>query len=352
MKKFSKTLVAAIIIVVTAAAFIVGCKKEQDVKLADNRQIEQSDKSAEAAIARITDFKKQVDTRKAQPGMKSAETMSISDAVDNIVELFNAVYAQPENFYVKTVRNSFTINLPLTSKGKVLVDDVVSAYNQAIVLARQAYINDGIFDRKGYVGLIIQLGDITDETATLVFFSTSGQSGDCIAPPQDPNGPFNEDDDWMYRKPLGKCDGPSLPSGADEQIELMIKSLCYNWGLDPVTGRRYYYYDYQHRDFWGHEHPDTLYFNPNVEDPCIEDDQMNSLYYSEMGFVKYLGPVQAGLQMTGSNRYYLMNFTIQGHHDESDHDHGEFLEHNIFADYARRTLDWPLVIEHGDLLDD
>ena len=63
MKKFSKTLVATVIIVVTAAAFIVGCKKEQDVKLADNRQIEQSDKSAEAAIARITDFKKQVDTR-------------------------------------------------------------------------------------------------------------------------------------------------------------------------------------------------------------------------------------------------------------------------------------------------
>ena len=235
MKRFPKTLVAAMIIAATGAAIMVGCKKEQDAKLADNGQIEQSDKSAEAAIARITDFKKQVDVRKAQPGMKSAETMSISDAVDDIVELFNAVYAQPENFYVQSVRNNFTINLPLTSEGKVLVDNVVSAYNQAIVSARQAYINDGISDNKGYVGLIAQLGNITDTTAELVFFSTSGQSGDYSTPPQNPNGPFGVDDDWKYMKPLGKCEGLSVASGADEQIELMIKSLCYDWGRDPVT---------------------------------------------------------------------------------------------------------------------
>ena len=349
MKRFSKTLVAAMIVAATSAAIMVGCKKEQDAKLADNGQIEQSDKSAEAAIARITDFKKQVDVRKAQPGMKSAETVSISDAVDDIVELFNAVYAQPENFYVQTVRNSFTINLPLTSEGKVLVDDVVSAYNQSIVSARQAYINDGISDNKGYVGLIAQLGNITDTTAELVFFSTSGQSGDYSTPPQNPNGPFGVDDDWKYKEPLGKCEGLSVPSGADKQIELMINSICYDWGRDPVTGQRYYYYGYEHRDFYGHNHPDTLYFNPNIDDLCIEDDQMNSLYYSEMGFVKYYGPVQQGLPMTGSNRYYLRHFTIQGNEDEVA---DGFLEHIISADYAHRTLDWPIVIEPGDLLDD
>lgn len=349
MKRFTKTLVAVMIIAATGTAMMVGCKKEQDAKLADNGQIEQSDKSAEAAIARITDFKKQVDVRKAQPGMKSAETVSISDAVDDIVELFNAVYAQPENFYVQSVRNSFTINLPLTTDGKVLVDDVVSAYNQAIVSARQAYINDGISDNKGYVGLIAQLGNITDTTAELVFFSTSGQSGDYSTPPQNPNGPFGVDDDWKYKKPLGKCEGLSVPSGADKQIELMINSLCYDWGRDPVTGQRYYYYGYEHRDFYGHDHPDTLYFNPNIDDLCIEDDQMNSLYYSEMGFVKYYGPVQQGLPMTGSNRYYLRHFTIQGNENEVV---DGFLEHIISADYAHRTLNWPIVVEPGDLLDD
>lgn len=58
MKRFSKTLVAAMIVAAVGAVIIVGCKKEQDAKLADNGQIEQSGKSAEAAIARITDFKK------------------------------------------------------------------------------------------------------------------------------------------------------------------------------------------------------------------------------------------------------------------------------------------------------
>ena len=104
MKRFSKTLVAALIIVATTAAFMVGCKKEQDTRLTDNGQIEQNDKRAEAAIARITDFKKQVDIRKTYPGMKSADTVSISEAAADIVELFNAVYAQPEYFYVQMVR--------------------------------------------------------------------------------------------------------------------------------------------------------------------------------------------------------------------------------------------------------
>lgn len=349
MRKISKTLVATMIIVATVTAFLIGCKKEQDAKLYDNEQIEQNNKSAETAIARITNFKKQVDVRKSQPGMKSAETVNINEAVADIVELFNAVYAQPEYFYVQTVRNSFTINLPLTSEGQVLVDDVVTAYNQAIVLARQAYINDGISEDKGYVGLTVQLGNITDSVAELVFFSTSGQSGDYSTPPQGPNGPFDDDDDWKYKKNMGLCDG-TPGSGADEQIEMMIKSICYDWGRDPVTGQRYYYYDYQHLEFLGHEHPDTLYFNPNIYDePCIDDEQMNSLYYSEMGFVKYYGPTQEGFPMTGSNRYYLRNFTIWGNVAPM---YEGFYSHNISADYARRTLNWPVVIEPGNLLDD
>ena len=76
---------------------------------------------------------------------------------------------------------------------------------------------------------------------------------------------------------------------------------------------------------------------------------MNSLYYSEMGFVKYYGPAQEGLPMTGSNRYYLRNFTIWG--NEAPVYEG-FYSHNISADYARRTLNWPVVIEPGNLLDD
>ena len=36
MKRLSKTLASALIIVATAAAFMVGCKKEQDAWLTDN----------------------------------------------------------------------------------------------------------------------------------------------------------------------------------------------------------------------------------------------------------------------------------------------------------------------------
>lgn len=349
MRKISKTLVAAMIIVATVTAFLIGCKKEQEAKLSDKGQIEQNDKSAEAAIARITEFKKQVDVRKAQPGMKSAETVSINEAVADIVELFNAVYAQPENFYVQMVRNSFTINLPLTSEGKVLVDDVVSAYNQAIVQARQAYINDGINDDKGYVGLTVQLGNITDDTAELVFFSTSGQSGDCATPSNSPNGPFEES--WMYKAPLGQCENPTNQSGADEQIELMIKSICYDWGRDPVTGQLYYYYDDTIVGFEGRYHQDSLFYRSGFADLCIQVDEMNSLFYRTKRFLEYTGPARIGLTMTGSNRYYLkMDFSIEGN---PDYVSDGYLSHNVIhAHYARRTL-YPFeTITPGNLLDD
>jgi hypothetical protein len=351
MKRLSKTLVAALIIVATTAAFMAGCKKEQDAKLSDNGQIEQNDKSAETAIARITDFKKQVDVRKAQPGMKSAETVSINEAVADIVELFNAVYAQPENFYVQMVRNSFTINLPLTSEGKVLVDDVVSAYNQAIVQARQAYINDGINDDKGYVGLTVQLGNITNDTAELVFFSTSGQSGDCATPSTSPNGPFDEYDDWMYKAPMGKCVGTCIGLGADTVLRQMIASVCYDWGRDPVTGQRYYYYDYHEYDFDGCDYPDWLFYRQGIMDLCIQYDEMNSLFYSTKQFLELIGPDDMGLPMSGSNRFYLkMDFSIEGNPNPTEDD---FLSHNIkHVHYARRTLYPSETIKPGNLMDD
>lgn len=349
MKKYPKTMVAAMVIAATIAALMVGCMKEKETSLPVNTQVAEKYQSAEAAIARITDFKKQVDLRETQPGMKSAEMMSISEAVDDIAELFNAVYADPDLFFIQTVRSNFTINLPLTSEGKVLVDNVVSVYNQAVELARQAYINDGISDDKGYVGLTVLLGNITDDTAELVFFSTSGQSGDNSAPVDNPDGPFEEDDDWLYKAPWGKCDG-TPGSGADEQIELMIKYLyCYDWGRDPVTGQRYYYYGYQHRDFCGNVYPEALYYNPNVNEPCIDNDWMNALYHSEGEFVNYYGPMQTNLPMTGAHRYYLRGFTISGN---NDHVTAGFFSHNISADYAHRTLNWPTIVEPGNLLDD
>lgn len=351
MRKNSKALVATMIIVATVTAFLIGCKKEQDAKLSDNGQIEQNDKSAEAAIARISDFKKQVDVRKAQPGMKSAETVNINEAVADIVELFNAVYAQPENFYVQMVRNSFTINLPLTSEGKVLVDDVVSIYNQAIVRARQAYINDGINDDKGYVGLTVQLGNITDDTAELVFFSTSGQSGDCATPSTGPNGPYDDDDDWMYKAPMGKCDGTCIGLGADTILRQTIASICYDWGRDPVTGQRYYYYDYHEYDFDGCDYPDWLFYREDINNRCINDDEMNSLFYSIKQFLEFVGPDDMGLPMSGHNRYYLrMYYSIKGNPDPIN---DGFLSHNIkHAQYARRTLYPSETIEPGNLLDD
>ncbi len=349
MKNKKNILIHAAMALVAFVAVAMGsCKKEQESQSSDNRNVIQNASGAEAAVARITDFKKQVDLRKDHPDTKSTTTVSLGEAVADIVELFNAIYSQPENFYVRKVANRFSIGLPLTADGEVLMDDVVAAYEQTIMLARQAYLNDGIVTDKGYVGLILQLGDFTDDVAELLFTSISGQAGEPVSPNARSIDPFGEDDDWKYKAPLGKCDEPGSDSGADKQIELMISSDCYGWAIDPLTGQRYYYYDYQHRNYLGHLHPDTLYFNLNINDPCIVHQRMNELYYSELQFMKVYGPQATGLSLTGINRFYLWNFSIKGNEDQySD----GYLSHNIEATYARRTLDWPIGVEPGDLTD-
>jgi len=340
-------ILAAMTMIAFVAVAMGSCKKEQESQSSDNGNVIQNASGAEAAIARITDFKKQVDLRKDHPDTKSTTTVSLGDAVADIVELFNAVYAQPENFYVRKVANRFSIGLPLTADGEVLMDDVVAAYEQTIMLARQAYLNDGIVTDKGYVGLILQLGDFTDDVAELLFTSISGQAGEPVSPNARSIDPFGEDDDWKYKAPLGKCDG-TPGSGADEQIESMISSDCYDQGIDPLTGQRYYYYDYQNRFYCGCDHPDTIYYNPNINDKCIMHQQMNALYYSEKQYMKVYGPQATGLPLTGINRFHLWYFSIKGNDDEYN---DNFLSHNITATYARRTLDWPIDVEPGDLTD-
>ena len=77
MKK-TKTLLAIIAMAIVAA--FVSCKKEQ-------APIEAA--QSDATLARIMDFKCQLEAVEATPNEKTAAYMSVADAVWNIEALFN-----------------------------------------------------------------------------------------------------------------------------------------------------------------------------------------------------------------------------------------------------------------------
>ena len=128
---------------------LTSCKKEKETVMSEKVQTEINDPQNDAIVNRILDFKKKVEERKANPGTKSGETMTLEEAMNNVVDLFNATYTEPTAYYRATEHHQFSVNVPLTVDGEVLVDDVVEAYEQAVAEAREVYHSSSLAN-KGY----------------------------------------------------------------------------------------------------------------------------------------------------------------------------------------------------------
>ena len=162
---------AICVMVLATMVAVVSCKKEKEPQV--EAEVPQADAQMQAEIDRIVGFKKQVETRKANPGMKSAETMTLDEAMNNIVDLFNVTYTEPMAYYTESERHEFTLSVALTADGKVLLDDVVAAYEQALANAREAYHGSNLPD-KAYQFLTVTCTPQRDGTAELKF---DGQYG-------------------------------------------------------------------------------------------------------------------------------------------------------------------------------
>ncbi len=119
-------------------------------------------------MRRILDFKKQVDARKANPGMKSGETLTLEEAMNNIVDLFNVTYTEPMECYTSTENQKFSIRVPLAADGEILVGEVVAAYEQAVEEAREVY-HASTFANKGYRRLMVSCDIQRDGEVSLDF---------------------------------------------------------------------------------------------------------------------------------------------------------------------------------------
>ena len=149
-----KTLFCVAMVAVIVGVLITSCKKEKETILNENGQSEMNNPQNNAVVSRILGFKKQVEARKANPGMKSGETLSLEDAMNNVVDLFNVTYTEPVAYYTQSEGYDFTVNVPLTADGMVRIDDAVAAYEQAVTAAREAYHASSLTD-KAYKRLMV-----------------------------------------------------------------------------------------------------------------------------------------------------------------------------------------------------
>ncbi|MBR7023568.1 MAG: hypothetical protein IKI09_08905 [Bacteroidales bacterium] len=311
MKKF-RILIGALALAVVAAAFI-GCKKEKEAVLMIDDQTEINNPQNDAEVKRILNFKKQVETRKANPGTKSAETVTLDEAMNNIVDLFNVTYTEPMAYYAESERHYFTVSVALTADGSVLVDDVVSAYGQALAHAREAYHASTLPD-KAYQRLMVTCTPQRDGTVDLLFDGKYGTKTDQPLPPTPHiDGPFSNGDNWqcggLY---TGKCDNPSAPGDAVEKLneQLFIK-ISEDYPVAPA-GKRTVFINEIPLEFSGLEYP-GLFYTENLDETCIEWMYMNDYYAGEVNHIYRTVPENNGFSLTALysfGRYYVISATV------------------------------------------
>lgn len=241
-------------------------------------------------LDQLRTFKKQMDAVRTNPEVRNGETITIDDALWDVENYFNLTYSDAESYYSKINEHEFTLSIPTDIQQQISVYDAVNLYDQVVNQAREALISDE-FANKGFISLTVK--EVSNNTRG-TFVTFSGKTGERTTynPPQvHIEGPFGIDDNWMFAAPMGKCDDPDIPSGADEQLQEQLYIELIEPFLETRPGFRNIYIERKRFVFDGTTYA-GIYYNTNGNDLCIENDFMNDYYHAEKRVISQTIPNQ------------------------------------------------------------
>lgn len=248
-------------------------------------------------IEKLRTFRKQIESVKAHPDAKSTETIAVSEALWDIENTFNLTYSDAEQYYSQTKDHEFTLSLPVNEDSDVLVDDAVNLYSDVIDQARAAIASDA-FEDKGFISLTIKEATEGDGLMHITFSGKTGERSNYNPPIAHVDGPFGPDDNWLFATPMGKCDDPDIPSGADEQLQEQLYIELIEPFIETDANSRNIYVDRKRFIFDGTNYS-RVYYNTDLDNLCIDHVSMNDYYYSEKQII----------QRTIPNQYHLYNYS-------------------------------------------
>ena len=292
-------LLKAMALFCTTLAFI-GCNKEES-SLSQNGDVV----SSHHPIEQLRTFRKQIEVVKSHPEAKSDETITLSDALWDIENYFNLSYSDAECYYSLINEHEFTLTLPSDNQQQVSVYDAVSLYDQVVDQVREAILSDE-FDNKGFISLTVKEVNNDGQGALVTFSGKTGEKTNYNPPVAHITGPFGEEDDWMFASPMGKCDDPDIPSGADEQLQANLYVELIEPYVEVGAGFRNIYIDRKRFIFDGTTYA-GVYYNTAPDNLCIEHEYMNDHYHAEKQIITQTIPSQ--YHLTG---YSPVSINIRG----------------------------------------
>lgn len=274
MKKLATLLIAVAIMLGLSQ-----CKRNSVDVVSQNGTTSESIVNGNDAVKRIVKFKKMLSYYKSNPGIKDGETMSLSEAISDIENTFNATYSYSEDMYSESMDHEFILNLNVDPDGNVLLTDLATLYDQIVSSARNAYTNDG-FENKIFISLLADVIAVNNNIAVIKIKAKTGERTNYNPPVPHIDGPFRPGDDYKYD--YGTCDNPDVGYGAAYYIQQALRELIVNDIVEPEDGYRSIYINRYEIVFEGG--PDSyrgLFYRINIHDVCITSDFMNDYWHAE-----------------------------------------------------------------------
>lgn len=260
----------------------VGCNKDANPS-SDNADVA----TARNPLEQLRSFKKQIESPLDE---KNGETITFDDALWDVENYFNLTYSDAECYYSNVNEHEFTLLLPANEQQQVLASDAVQLYEQVVEHAREALLADD-FDDKGFISLTVKEINTNVRGGALITFSgKTGERTNYNPPTAHVYGPFGADDDWMFAAPLGKCDDPDIPSGADEQFQEHLYAELIEPFVETDASHRNIYVDRKRFIFDGTNYA-GIYYN-NTGNLCIGHEFMNDHYNAEKRVITQTIPGQ------------------------------------------------------------
>lgn len=348
MKRLYLLLVT--LLVASMAITTVSCKKEQTTT--DTAQ-------GEATLARIMDFKQQVDYYKAHPDVKDGEAVTLDEAIWNIEALFNLTYSYPELSYGHTETADTVLYLPVGSDNTVFLTDLTVFYGQMYEVISDIYHSIEL-DSKQFIILDVELGERHGSQQAVRLHSVQGSAKGIQPPTPQPIvwAPFAEGPAWYYGEDRGMSNGvlegkmdaadtlanklnaflvPKAPHGqAYIYTEIMMKELPYN-----------YHIPFSYNPYQG-EYCEFYMQDADEDDKLLSTSQMNFQYYGERHLVlNVLRDYDDGIQGPVPSDFKLFNVTIEDYH--ASYNQSLTIGHHTKAYYGQREAVYYNIVVKGNL---
>ena len=301
-----------------AVAVLGACNKDKATgpsPNADNLQ-------ANDPIEQLRTFRTHIKAVQSNPDMRNDETIALADALWCVENNFNLTYSDAEQYYSQLTDHEFILYLPVNENHEVTVYDAVSLYSQTVNQARDAIASDP-FNEKGFVSLTIATAEEEDDMVRVTFTGRTGERSSYNPPTAHVDGPFGDDDNWMFAYPLGKCDDPDIPSGADKQLQEKLFDALIGETPEANPGYRNVYLNRIRFIFDGTNNP-GIYYTQNPDEICIDHYSMNDYFYGEKRMISQTIPEThhlngyspISIEISG---WYLDNPSAVTHHNEIEY---------------------------------